>query len=86
MLKAGGKVMGTSCKSLNFTRKKYYSLYLNSVCLRAEINREPFSGFGLIYVIHGNSKDGDKVKIVNCHIKADCVVTLAQQKDRKARG
>lgn len=43
-------------------------------------------GFGLIYVIHGNAKDGDEVKIVNWHIKADCVVTLAQIKDRKARG
>lgn len=59
---------------------------LNPTCLRAEINGESISGFGLIYVIHGNAKDGDEVKIVNCHIKADCVVTLAQLKDRKARG
>lgn len=40
--------------------------------------------FGLIHVFHGNTKDGDKVKIVNCHIKADYVVTGTTE--RKTRG
>lgn len=56
--------MGTACKSLNFTTKKETLLIvfeLNPTCLRAEINGESISGFGLIYVSYVNAKDGDEV-------------------------